>query len=353
MRARFDQIFVQRSIADDPRSQARADAILARYPEATVTEVDSHLRIPELHYADPKDWIGIKRRNLVLGTRSTLTHKKNGRSADFIAAGISVGCLSACSYCYVARWRGGSNPLTLFCNVDQIADSIERHQKRLGPKTEPNQCDERDWTYDIGCNADLALDSTVCDHPGVLVERFAEMPYAKATFATKTVADPFWLRYDPKGRTRIRYSLMPVDQSRQIDIGTSKISDRIASINRLVEAGYEVHVNFSPIVLPADPDADWLADWQPLWEQLDDELSPAAKSQLAAEAFFLTHSKSLHERNLAWHPGGEDLLWTPSNQRYKGPGVLTYKLDIRRAQQLRFCAALEQALPYCPVRYMF
>ena len=353
MKAQFDTIYVQNALRDNPRSAARVDAILGRFPDAEVIDVDTHLRIPDLHHADPKDWVNMKRRKLVLGHRSTLTHKKNGRSADYIAAGISVGCLSACSYCYVARWRGGSNPLTIFCNVDQIADSIERHQQRLGPKIEPNQCDEHYWTYDIGCNADLSLDATVCDHPQYLVERFADMRYAKATFATKTVAEDVWTSVDPKGRTRIRYSLMPAGQAKFIDIGTSAMTRRIESINTLVDAGYEVHVNFSPIVLPGSPDDDWLAPWRDLWRQVDDVLSPAAKKQLACEAFFLTHSKSLHERNLQWHPKGEELLWTPDTQRYKGPGVLTYRMDIREAQKLRFASQMEQHLPYCPVRYSF
>lgn len=358
MKAQFDTIYLQNSIARDPRSAARADAILDRHPDAKVVRVGSHLRIPDLHHADPQDWIDIKKRKLVLGTRSTLTHKKNGRSADYIAAGMSVGCLSACSYCYVARWRGGSNPLTIFCNVDQIADSIERHQKRLGPKREPNQCDDRFWTYDIGCNADLSLDSTVCDHPAVMVRRFAAMEHAKATFATKTVAEDVWTSIEPRGadghtRTRIRYSLMPADHARRIDIGTSAMTRRIESVNTLVDAGYEVHVNFSPIVLPGAPEDDWLAPWRELWHQVDDVLTPAAKDQLACEAFFLTHSKSLHERNLQWHPKGEELLWTPDTQRYKGPGVLTYKTDVRQVQKLRFAHQLEQILPYCPVRYSF
>lgn len=358
MKAAFDTIYYQNAIDRDSRSAARAAAVLARYPDAEVIEVDSHLRIPDLHQADPTDWIANKRRKLVLGVRGTMQHTVNGRSADFIAAGMSLGCLAACSYCYVARWRGGSNPLTIFCNVDAIADSIERHQRRLGPKTTPNQCDDYFWTYDIGCNADLSLDATVCDHPEIMVQRFAQMPYAKATFATKFVNEDAWLKLDPRGRTRIRYSLMPAEQSRRIDIGTSKISDRIASVNRLVDAGYEVHLNFSPIVLPGDVDLhnqanDWLAPWRQLWQEVDDTLSAAAKAQLACEAFFLTHSKSLHERNLAWHPAGEELLWTPANQRYKGPGVLTYHRAIRQQQQLRFSAELEQRLPYCPVRYMF
>lgn len=65
-----------------------------------------------------------------------------------------------------------------------------------------------------------------------------------------------------------------------------------------VEAGYEVHLNFSPVIYYPD----WQADYQELFEQIDDVLSPQAKQQLQAEIIFLTHNENLHERNLKWNP---------------------------------------------------
>ena len=294
-----------------------------------------------------------KHRYLVLGIKSGLRHVPNGRSADFIAASSSNGCLSACQYCYVSRRKGGSNPLTLFVNVDQIAESIRRHQQRLGPKTEPNQCDPHYWTYDIGCNSDLSLDALISDNPGYLIEAFATLPYAKATFATKTVNDEYWLKFDPKGRTRIRYSIMPQPVARYVDISTSKISDRLASVNRLVEAGYEVHLNFSPIIIYGGE--QWRYDWRDTWQQIDDTLTEAAKRQLACEAFFLTHSADLHQINMQWNPKGEEYLWTPELQVSKRskPDVLVYDYRRQRQEIERFRGGVEKYLPYCPVRYIF
>lgn len=346
-------IFLQTKIRDNEAWNQRAEAILRRFPEAKVCEVESHHRIPELYNADPSDWLRSKRDHLVLGIKAGLQHKLNGRSADYIAASISNGCLSSCQYCYVARQKGGSNTLTLFLNVDEIADSIARHAENLGPKVEANQCDPRYWTYDIGCNADLSLDAMVCDHPGYMVERFRTMPYAKATFATKTVNEEFWLRYEPQGKTRIRYSIMPTRVARLVDVGTSPIPQRIRSVNQLVEAGYEVHLNFSPIILYDG--AQWTEDWKKTWQEIDDVLSPAAKEQLACEAFFLTHSPALHEQNLAWNPRGEELLWQPAMQSAKATRaeLLVYRADLRQKAMHWFLGNLERRLPYCKVRYSF
>jgi len=57
------------------------------------------------------------------------------------------------------------------------------------------------------------------------------------------------LAYDPQGKTRIRFSLLPDQIARVVDVRTSSVSDRIAAIDDFVRAGYEVHVNFSPVIL--------------------------------------------------------------------------------------------------------
>ena len=284
MTPNFKKIFVQKSIYEDFIWRHNAESIINRFPSAEIVEVESHWQIPELFEADAKDWTKNKRETLVLGIKSGLSHKKNGRSADFIAASNSNGCLSSCQYCYVARRKGGSNPLTIFVNIEEIAGSIRNHQKKLGAKLQPNQCDDKFWTYDIGCNADLSADSFVCDNPGFLVRDFAKMEFAKATFATKTVADDYWLKIDAKGKTRIRYSLMPQKIARYVDIGTSPISERIASTNKLVEAGYEVHFSFAPIIVYDGE--NWKNDWRDLWTEIDDTLTDKVKKQLKCEAFF-------------------------------------------------------------------
>ena len=353
MRFDFKKILVQRSIYEDFLWRANAENVISRFPQAEIIEVESHWKIPELISADAGDWMRNKRENLVLGIKSGLTHQKNGRSADFIAASNSNGCLSSCQYCYVARRKGGSNPLTIFVNIEEIAYSIRKHQKKLGAKIEPNQCDDKFWTYDIGCNADLGADSFVCDNPAFLVKEFATMDFAKATFATKTVHDEYWTAIDSKGKTRIRYSLMPQSIARYVDIGTSPISDRIKSVNTLVDAGYEVHFSFAPIIV-YDGDL-WKNDWKEMWREIDDTLTEKAKAQLKCEAFFLTHSRDLHDVNMQWNARGEDFLWNPALQVPKktAPDTLVYDYDFRRRELTDFLRMLHRHLPYCPVRYSF
>jgi DNA repair photolyase len=197
------------------------------------------------------------------------------------------------------------------------------------------------------------VDAAMSDNVRDLVALFRELPNAKGTFATKFVNREL-LGYDPRGKTRIRFSLMPPETSRLVDVRTSRVEYRIAAINDFVEAGYEVNVNFGPVIVKDC----WREDYAELFGMLDDTLSLAAKEQLAAEVIFLTHTRELHEVNLRWHPKGEEILWRPNLQEHKtsqasGEKVLRYERNLKRGLVREFKEMLEERLPYCKVRYAF
>ena len=161
------------------------------------------------------------------------------------------------------------------------------------------------------------------------------------------------LDWDPMGRTRIRFSLMPAETAKVTDLRTSPKAERIAAIDDFVEAGYEVHVNFSPVVLTPT----WVDDWRELFRQLDDVLGERAKAQLAAEVIFLTHNERLHEVNEVWHPKGEELLWRPELQEQKvsenGSVNVRYRRDLKARAVERFRALVAEEIPWCGIRYAF
>jgi spore photoproduct lyase family protein len=332
----------------------RGQEIFAKYPDAERTYVDSHWKIPSLHgnEGNAEDWLRIKRSSLVLGVKKGLTMRPNGRSAHFIAPSTSNGCAMACAYCYVPRRKGYANPISIFVNIDEACAAIERHAGRQGILPAPDQIDPKHWVYDIGENGDLSVDASICDNVRDLVHLFRRLPNAKGSFATKYVNRDL-LTYDPQGKTRIRFSLMPEKIAKVVDVRTSSITERIAAVNDFVRAGYEVHLNFSPVIVYEG----WEQDYQPLFEQINDTLSPEAKEQLRAEIIFLTHNEQLHEVNLRWHPKAEEYLWRPDLQEVKrsegGMLNLRYKASWKHKWLMRFQDALADKLPYCGVRYAF
>ncbi|HEY6740539.1 MAG TPA: spore photoproduct lyase family protein, partial [Actinopolymorphaceae bacterium] len=219
---------------------ARGAEILGRFRGAELIEVPSHHNIPGLYgnAGNVRDWVRIKHDVLVLGVKKSLTARPNDRSSDFIAPSTANGCAMACSYCYVPRRKGYANPITVFANIEAVLGYLERHAGRQGAKTEPNQCDPVDWVYDIGENGDCSVDAALSDNVHDLVDLFARTPGAKASFATKFVNRDL-LDYDPRGGTRVRFSLMPDRISKQVDLRTSRVAERIDAIDDFVEAGYE------------------------------------------------------------------------------------------------------------------
>ncbi|UUL75321.1 spore photoproduct lyase family protein [Pseudarthrobacter sp. Fe7] len=262
----FDRLLQIRRIYAQPAALElpRGREVVARWPGADVVPVENHWNIPDLHGDETNvpRWSRIKTEALVLGVKKSLTVKPNGRSADFIAPSTANGCAMACAYCYVPRHKGYSNPVTVFANLDQIAGTLERHATRQGLKLEPNQCDPELWVYDIGENSDCSVDALISDNVEDLVTLFRELPNAKVSFATKFV-NPQMLSWNHGGHTRIRFSLMPADLAKSVDVRTSPVAERLAAINEFVDAGYEVHVNFSPVIITDT----WLADWEDLLRQ--------------------------------------------------------------------------------------
>jgi DNA repair photolyase len=161
------------------------------------------------------------------------------------------------------------------------------------------------------------------------------------------------LELDPQRRTRVRFSLMPHDDCRLLDLRTSPVADRIAAVDDFVAAGYEVHVNFSPVVLRAG----WEGDWARLLQQLSDGTGAAFKGQAAAEIIMLTHNEQLHEVNLGWHSKGEQLLWRPDLQQRKrsenGMSNVRYRNDVKAAGVRTLTDLITTHAPWLRIRYAF
>ncbi|CAM5389504.1 Spore photoproduct lyase [Streptomyces alboniger] len=344
------EVYAEPAALDSPRGQQ----VMARLPGVRVIEVENHWRIPELHGNDGNigRWVRVKTETLVLGVKHRLATRVNGRSADFIAPGTSNGCAMACAYCYVPRRKGFANPITVFTNIEAILAHVRRHVRAQGPKAEPNQCDPRAWVYDFGENGDCSVDDLVCDNTADFIAAFRSLPTAKASFATKFV-NPDLLALDPRGRTRVRFSVMPPGDARTLDIRTSPVPERIAAAADFLDAGYEVHFNLSPAVLRPG----WERDWAELLDHLDDVLPARVKEQAAAEIIMLTHNQGLHEVNLGWHPRAEELLWQPELQEDKrsqnGALNVRYAVDAKQRSLARLQELIARRAPWLRVRYAF
>lgn len=332
----------------------RGETIINNFPDAETLEVRQHNRLPELglnHYKTKSDV-------LVLGRLKSQTIRWSGRSSDYIAPSLASGCFGGCAYCYVDRHKS-VNPITLFTNVDEITASVDQHVRALPWPKPTNQTDPHYWTYDIGCNSDISVDYSLTDGIRQAFSFYRDHPHAKATFATKFVNRAL-LDFDPARKVRIRFSLLPAHISQLVDVRTDAIEKRLAALNDFYDAGYEVHVNFSPVIVYAGPDGDrraWREDYRTLFRQLDAAVRPDVRAQLKCEVIFLTHNQPQHQANLAINPKAEELLWVPELQETKrsqyGGLNIRYDHQLKRKMIGVFEQLVAEEIPWCEIRYIF
>ena len=254
--------------------------------------------------------------------------RPSGRSSDFISPEFGKNCSYSCHYCTCRRFNQ-DKPI-FFVNTDDILVNIDSHCRSVaafGLVEKPNKTHDKYISYDISCQHDFALHRKFIEWEKIF-DFFKHHPKAMGTLATKFVPVDF-LDYNPEKKIRIRFSLMPQKISSLLEPNTAKIIDRIKAINPFIEAGYDIHVNFSPVVVYKG----WKEDYTELFEMLDDYVEPLYKKDVKAEVIFLTHNEKLHEYNLDKGVEGEDLLWQPKYQEVKtsqyGGRNLRYKIPLK------------------------
>ena len=279
--------------------------------------------------------------------RKSMEIRESGRSTDFISPSFGFGCLLDCSYCYMKR-HTNDNSLTIAKNTGQILSSINDHVMWL-PEKQPNQTDRKYYTYDISCNEDFALHYKHHNWK-MIFDFFKNHDRIKASLATKIIPIEM-LNYNPNKKVRIRFSLMPQSMSSILEPNTPSIIDRIKAIDAFIDAGYEVHINFSPIIVHGK----WLEEYRELFELVNDYVDN--KDEVLAECIFLTHNEMKHVNNIAKGVKGEDMLWKPDLQETKqsqyGGVNLRYEVSKKRDYIQDFCKLHDEIIPWNTIRYIF
>ena len=144
---------------------------------------------------------------------------------------------------------------------------------------------------------------------------------------------------------------MPQRMSDIHEPNTSKIIDRIKAIDAFIESGYDVHVNFSPVILYQN----WKEDYKELFQMLDDYVD--YKDEVLAEVIFLTHNESKHHSNLHKYPKAEQHLWVPQIQENKisqyGGVNVRYMSNLKSKYIAEFRKLHDSVIPWNTIRYIF
>ncbi len=282
-------------------------------------------------------------------TRKSMIIRPSGRSTDFISPSFGHGCLYNCTYCYMKRHK--PEGLSVATNTMDILTEINSHAY-FSTVEKPNQTGEY-VTYDISCNEDFALHAKYHDWKTIFAF-FRDHPLAMGSFATKHVNKDL-LDFNPEGKIRIRFSLMPEKWRKVLEPNTSAIDLRLNAVPRFLDAGYEVHLNFSPVIVHDL----WLTEYEFLFHLVSRHanINGWDTRDVKAEVIFLTHNEQKHLYNLQNKLPGEELLWVPKIQEGKvsqyGGKNIRYEHN-RKADYIKeFVDLHDEYIPWNTIRYIF
>ncbi len=246
----------------------------------------------------------------------TLVTKDNNNSANCIAPNLIYGCFGGCvdTYCYMSRYNG--HRVFVNENVDQIFNSVVEWEKEFTKV--PDQQDPIYTMVDIACNTDLVLMQKHLPEPLIdYLKRYDDHPRLNTTMATKY---PSLLNLDVKKfnkKPRVRVSLMPQRFADVLEPKMQKTIDRISEINRLKSLGWEVHINYSPVVFSKG------------WEEAYDELFRMVKS-IAGENKCEVIALTNHPNQMAKASDEAKKLMKDSCEVKSKSGVMRYPLVYKK-----------------------
>jgi spore photoproduct lyase len=233
-------------------------------------------------------------------------------------------------------------------NTNDILTEINNHAF-FSIVDKPNQTHSSFVTYDISCNEDFALHAKYHNWQRIF-EFFRDHPIAMGSFATKYV-NPNLTVFNPEGKVRIRFSLMPQIYSDELEPNTSLIIDRIKAIDAFIDAGYDVHINFSPVIVYDN----WLEEYEDLFHMVNTYVD--YKDVVKCEVIFLTHNENKHQYNLDNNISGEHLIWQPDLQEPKtsqyGGRNIRYKHNLKANYINKWTELHNKIIPWNTIRYIF
>jgi len=174
---------------------------------------------------------------------------------NYFVINFASNCPMDCSYCYLQEYLSGNAELKVFSNVGDLIDEADRTLSK-----------HRNVFFRIGTGEitdSLALEPYT-GMVGELIPYFAEQPNVLLELKTKSDCVDSLLRFDPKGRIVVAWSMNPQKVIDRDEHFTASLKERLGAARRCQEAGYRLGFHFDPMIeYPG-----WETDYQAMIEEI-------------------------------------------------------------------------------------
>ena len=283
--------------------------LLNQYSDVPKIIIDNHNNIEELRKKSNSEFINLKR-NLIIGIRKTHKFVPNHKVSDYLVPYTSSGCTAMCLYCYLVCNYNKCSYLRLFVNREQMLDKIIKVANK----------EEKDLTFEIGSNSDLILENTITGNLDWTIEEFSKTNKGFLTFPTKFDMVDSICKLNHKGKIIVRMSVNPEIIINKIEIGTSRLKNRVEEYENLIKF-------------------------------LQENLSSQVKEDLFFEIIFMTYSYVHRMINADAFPNAINLFDT-TLMTGRGRGKYMYKTEIKREGEEFFREKLKKYFPKNKIIYI-
>ena len=298
--------------------------------------IDNHNNIEELRKKSNSEFTNLKR-NLIIGIRKTHNFVPNHKVSDFLVPYTSSGCTAMCLYCYLVCNYNKCSYLRLFVNREQMLDKIIKVSNKS----------DTELTFEIGSNSDLILENTITGNLDWTIENFSKTNKGLLTFPTKFDMVDSICSLNHNGKIIVRMSVNPEIVINKIELGTSRLKNRIEAINKLKKANYKIGILIAPVIFVEN----WKFEYENLIKYLVQNLSEEVKKDVFFEVIFMTYSYVHRMINQDAFPNAINLF----NQELmtgRGRGKYMYKANLRKEGEEFFREKLKEYFPENKIIYI-
>ena len=288
--------------------------LLEKYNDIPKVIIDSHNNIEEMRKKQNSEFPYMKR-NLIIGVRKTHKFVENHKVSDYLVPYTSSGCTAMCLYCYLVCNYNKCAYLRIFVNREQMLDKIFKTANKS----------DKELTFEIGSNSDLILENLITGNLEWTIKEFSKTNKGYLTFPTKFDMVDSICNIKHNGRIIVRMSVNPEKIINQIEIGTSKLADRVKAINKLKIAGYKIGILIAPVIMIDN----WKEEYENLIKYLHETLSLEVKQEVFFEVIFMTYSYVHRMINQEAFPNAIN-LYNKELMTGRGRGKYMYKSAIKQ-----------------------
>ena len=309
--------------------------LLEKYKDVPQIIIENHNNIEEMRKRENKEFPRMKR-NLIIGIRKTHKFVPNNKISDYLVPYTSSGCTAMCLYCYLVCNYNKCAYLRLFVNREEMLDKIIKTANES----------EKELVFEIGSNSDLVLENSITGNLKWTIENFKKAEKGYITFPTKFDMVDDLLDIEGKERVIFRMSVNPKEVIQKVEIGTSRLEQRVEAINKLKEEGYKVGILIAPVI--------FVDNWEKLYEELviylKENLTEKAKQDVFFEVIFMTYSFIHRNINEEAFPSAIN-LYDQDLMTGRGKGKYTYKQELRKKGEEHIGKLLEKYFPNNKIVY--